>query len=129
MAKAGWSRFLRETKIYHGLNFCPVKKSGPHVYAGGSYVVVRVNIVAGLFSALFFFCPPVRHIALAFAEEVVAILFALTQMDRLRDIYRYAVILKDSKPAIQAVHNLEPPKTYIKFIQRHMHSLLNLTKF
>ena len=100
------------------------------MYVGGSYVVDWVNIGTGVFSYLSSsFYPPVRHIGLAFAQEVVAILLALTQLDRTRDIFPYAVILKDSKPAIQAVHTLEPPKTSIKIIHQQMHSLLNLTKF
>ena len=98
------------------------------MYAGDSYVVDWVNIGAGLFSALSSVYPPVRHIGLAFAEEVVAILLALTQLDRIRDIFPYAVILKDSKSAIQEVHNLEPPRASIKFTHQQMNSLLNLTK-
>jgi len=89
-------------------------------------VVDRLNIGAGVFSDLSSFYPPVRHIRLAFAEEVVAILLALRQLDRICDIFPYAVNLNVSKPAIQAVHTLEAPKTSLQFIYQQMHSLLKL---
>jgi hypothetical protein len=65
----------------------PCKEEWFHVYAGGSYIVDWVNIGAGVFSDLFSFCAPVRHIGLGFAREVVTILLALTHLARIGDIY------------------------------------------
>ena len=78
-----------------------------YVYTDGSRIDGHVNVGAGIYSKLFSMYMTVGKYKTAYGGEIEAIRVALCQLTCHQDKFNKAVILSDSKAAIQAIVGLE----------------------
>nr|CDS30953.1 reverse transcriptase [Hymenolepis microstoma] len=81
------------------------------VFTGGSYVENQANVGAGIYSELFTFFAAAGQNRSVFEGEIETIKIASGQLCSQDTKFTNAVILSDSKSAIQSIGSKEPPKT------------------